>query len=66
VPISIRFERFTVFHTSTSGGGHDFLGFMFVFVVWSLRLFGVWNLFVIWCLGFGIFLLGGIRDGFHG
>jgi hypothetical protein len=22
-PISIRFERFTVFHTSTSGGGHD-------------------------------------------
>jgi hypothetical protein len=23
-PISIRFERFTVFHTSTSGGGHDF------------------------------------------
>jgi hypothetical protein len=25
VPISIRFERFTVFHTSTSGGGHDLL-----------------------------------------
>jgi hypothetical protein len=23
-PISIRFERFPVFHTSTSGGGHDF------------------------------------------
>ncbi len=22
-PISIRFERFTVFHTSASGGGHD-------------------------------------------
>jgi hypothetical protein len=24
VPISIRFERFTVFHTSGSAGGHDF------------------------------------------
>jgi acyl-CoA synthetase (NDP forming) len=24
VPILIRFERFMVFHTSTSGGGHDF------------------------------------------
>jgi hypothetical protein len=23
-PISIRFERFTDFHTSTSGGSHDF------------------------------------------
>jgi hypothetical protein len=23
-PISIRFERFTVFHTSGSAGGHDF------------------------------------------
>jgi len=25
VPISIRFERFMVFHTSTSGGGHDMI-----------------------------------------
>jgi hypothetical protein len=24
VPNLNRFERFTVFHTSTSGGGHDF------------------------------------------
>jgi hypothetical protein len=48
---------------------------MFVFVVWSLGLFGIWNLafgiylvprFAGLVLGIWNFHLGGFKDGFHG